>query len=1531
MKSPGCPPNSEESPRTSACGQSTGSRSQSPPARRDAQFLCMSLTPPKAPPPYSRDDCSDAPSAPWAAAWGHLPGAPPPQRIAQHPASQIFPRPPADRSSSSTSSASCETTEPEFDVQALRRELAVKDEVLSLMTEQLRGMVGGQPPPADKPPPQPRQPEHGGIERAQQQQQLLRDAVQTAVAEAKSEWSFEADRLRACAKLLEAQRSEALGQVDDLRLQLDTLARAPEPEARKQASSNEDIIRQLADTLQARQKARLEPALDTRQQQAVVTESKAQQQLQSQLAVKEVEAREATEKAQRLEGEVLAVKDQLQGFTDHLHSHLLQKDEQMKRAAEQHAEELRLSDLKSEEIDRRAAVLDDALRAAKASATRDAEQKDSLLRAVEVQNEELQHEIDRLMTAGEEAALITRRYAERHVQALQAEMAASKQLTASLEQQLKEAHANALQHHETVAILQAKLIEAGSSSQQNENMKRQVTVLEKKIRELHEEVNEKARIGDEEHQITEELRSETTKMVLNLTAQLDEEERKRARLLSELEQERGSGRLLREQVAKEQDLTNGLRQHNVHLTEKMDKVQGELQASNESFEDLSAKLEEVAAQLNSKDAALASFQQACEAKDTEIAHLHALLEKSSEALDMLQETSESTRGEHSRKRAELAEKTTRLETENGRKDQELTRAATQLHDALRALAIEREAAATAEAKGKAEAARLQKALDSSKALFARAEEAREQLEQDLIQVTRDFTDKMCGREREVQAEINALRRSCHEKAHGTQAWRRAVDELQTDRLLRFSGVEHHLSRSRLQQEEELSRELLAVTKKKDFAVQEAGLRDGRYAALVNEMQRAEQEQRASGDKLREQAAAEGEHLKGELRAAKAALREKSRDAADSLRALTAVETALSAAKQEAAALQQRLERAGREHDEEAAENNRLAAELVGLQAAVAQKEALLDELQSRSGDQSSMVDHLRSLVRQAESQAFSLREQLAARESTLLERSHAILSMQESADQESGLMKLECEEMRCQLSATRRELSDFKEALDTKREELATRETQVARLESDLSAATTALSAVRSELSIKLLTIQTMDTEKRRVDMEVESLAKAAREKGEVLREKSVEVERLRLEKDDAIRKSSLATSEMQCSDLQRLQKQNELLGQLEAFKASAKKAQDELKNLRDQRSKEQESHAAVADKTVKELEALKKEHAQFVVLAKTKEEKISADHSSRAQEQAKIVEILRHDVRAKEAALRRMQQQLEESTTDAAGTDQASQAEKVIVELTNEVQRLRAEAAKKDDHLKAHATVTGVHDQEVQQLKTAVAEATGKRDKALKELREVKAKLAATPDAAQPDHLLAADACERLALKYKDLEARFCTPHITPESDGWDSHVAAEFIRSAKTWCIAHQAATAEAKATIALSSAASVPSQCFSKNNSAGRLFQVLAPNAQNILLNQPHRADAAPASRRTATFDKSCCYSSAGSAPTTPRTASGSAKFSSVAAKVNCGRTATPAPPAPPSPNLRPAYRSGMVTPRKPAAKPALKPVKLVKPLR
>ena len=45
------------------------------------------------------------------------------------------------------------------------------------------------------------------------------------------------------------------------------------------------------------------------------------------------------------------------------------------------------------------------------------------------------------------------------------------------------------------------------------------------------------------------------------------------------------------------------------------------------------------------------------------------------------------------------------------------------------------------------------------------------------------------------------------------------------------------------------------------------------------------------------------------------------------------------------------------------------------------------------------------------------------------------------------------------------------------------------------------------------------------------------------------------------------------------------------------------------------------------------------------------------------------------------------------------------------------------------------------------------------------------------------------LAARYRSLEASFCTPHISPDAEGWDAEVAAHFLRCAKQWCIDYTA----------------------------------------------------------------------------------------------------------------------------------------------
>eukprot|EP00754_Rhynchopus_humris_P049200 Rhum_TRINITY_DN8254_c0_g2::Rhum_TRINITY_DN8254_c0_g2_i1::g.26940::m.26940 len=84
-------------------------------------------------------------------------------------------------------------------------------------------------------------------------------------------------------------------------------------------------------------------------------------------------------------------------------------------------------------------------------------------------------------------------------------------------------------------------------------------------------------------------------------------------------------------------------------------AQAELQGTKDSLGWLSQNLEEVSAQLQERQATIEEFRRACERKDDDVAQLKALLRKSAETLDLLQECAAQSGDEQRQRAVQLAQ------------------------------------------------------------------------------------------------------------------------------------------------------------------------------------------------------------------------------------------------------------------------------------------------------------------------------------------------------------------------------------------------------------------------------------------------------------------------------------------------------------------------------------------------------------------------------------------------------------------------------------------------------------------------------------------------------------------------------------------------------------------------------------------------------------------------------------------------------------------------------------------------------------
>ena len=392
----------------------------------------------------------------------------------------------------------------------LRQELEVKEEVLSMLTDQLKGMV-----------------DRGRLSAAHDD--LRRQAAAASEVERQrdllaaelSERDAEAERLRlatdaaaadagaaasaaaadAQARLIE-EVHEANGRAaDEQAARLDAGRRLAEQEealvrtgralheagaavAAQEAqleglrgvegrlSENEAVVRGLADSLQAQAEAHKQALADAQAREAALAETVRQRdgaaedarRLQAQAEERRRGQAEAQEALAAREEEVRALQAQLDGFTDHLQAHLLEKDEETRRAHEVLHDEVRAARAAAEAADGRAGAGQAAAQAALAEARAEAAAQAARADALEEGRAALLEEAAQAARAGEraradaeDAGMVAARLADGRLAAAAEDLAAQRSVGARLEEELRERGTLTLVQQDTIAALQEKL------------------------------------------------------------------------------------------------------------------------------------------------------------------------------------------------------------------------------------------------------------------------------------------------------------------------------------------------------------------------------------------------------------------------------------------------------------------------------------------------------------------------------------------------------------------------------------------------------------------------------------------------------------------------------------------------------------------------------------------------------------------------------------------------------------------------------------------------------------------------------------------------------------------------------------------------------------------------------------------------------------------------------------------------------------------------------------------------------------------
>eukprot|EP00755_Sulcionema_specki_P019012 Sspe_Gene.68332::Locus_40312_Transcript_1_1_Confidence_1.000_Length_3344::g.68332::m.68332 len=703
----------------------------------------------------------------------------------------------------------------EDSLKELRQELVVKEEVLRLLTEQLKGMVEkGQLDKLqdelndtfDELQVMKRERDIFSEERAELQarvEDLQRrlDEMDGIVDRAKAcgakevelSLSTEVERLRRLEDESLSYRAEAECELEKLREQLaitkDTLAQAEAQltekdrllaEAEKtqmELAMKEGAVRELADNLQAQSLAHKQMLAESQSREAKLSNMNAQREasrevvtsLQAKLEEREKEALKMAALLEEKNGEVAALQTRLRGFTDHLQSHLREKEDQIRALRDEHAKELDRVRLAASEAESKANVLqaltDNKLSEAKREIASQAallEEREIAMRKLAIEAETLRAEVERAKKSALESGRDAQEFMERHGKAMRSELTSSLETIARLERSLQERDVLAQQQQNTISELQREILSAEGSTQtvrkqlqlqkqETHSLQQQCDRLSREVDQLQKELISNDSIAKGTQQTLDEARQKSCALIAKLQEQVANVERRCREQASRHaeEMESISARFRSELDVRDEELQKRNDQimliEQRHAAEKAE-AQDEIQRTKGSLSWIAQTLDDVELKLKDRDETIRLFQQAAKKKDEEIASLRALLQKSGDTLDRLQASAQHVADDSQRKMAELGEELLKCEKMKASLTMELADANSTIEGLKTQLARDRESAATKIADTRAEAAVLGSDLQLERSKLEVEEEARRNAERKLDEAMRAMTEQMALRE-----------------------------------------------------------------------------------------------------------------------------------------------------------------------------------------------------------------------------------------------------------------------------------------------------------------------------------------------------------------------------------------------------------------------------------------------------------------------------------------------------------------------------------------------------------------------------------------------------------------------------------------------------------------------------------------------------------------------------------------------------------------------------------------------------------------
>eukprot|EP01063_Lacrimia_lanifica_P011220 TRINITY_DN18028_c0_g1_i1.p1 TRINITY_DN18028_c0_g1~~TRINITY_DN18028_c0_g1_i1.p1 ORF type:complete len:1551 (+),score=709.93 TRINITY_DN18028_c0_g1_i1:98-4750(+) len=1245
------------------------------------------------------------------------------------------------------------------------QELAVKDEVVEMLTEQVRQMVERSQYNALKTENKvlleqlhtlKREKEilmlkqtHDDYSHAEREASLAGEVqarvdaavheAQTTVAAQRDALQEELDQMALLNTDLSAALRMAQEDVKETRKDLDIARTAlyererdhqSVSEIQKQLSANEEMVRELADSLQAQaisHKAAVSMKNDQDERIHQLTDDADARQeliarLQDRLLEKEEQLARTTELLAERESEVLALQNQLEGFTEHLEGHLREKEAMVRKCTEPLEDALQARELRLVEAETKAGVLQQisAEKIAELKAQVDELRRDLALceemKADEVrQRGSLQDEVARLEAERDEKSTAIQVLASKQVETADAELASCRLIIARLEKELHDRQTLFDEQNETIAALHTRVL--GLEGEKQAAL-RERNAFERRISEFMEKQ------ADTE-EASNELRSKSTAAILNLTTQLDdaeqmilklndsikafEEDEKRLKI-DNMQQRRDHERKLRDQDEKAEArlkevkancdvelrqnraaMTKAVRQYEQEvanakktsrelkkadatvkqlqrdiaaktemMTEKNLSAQEELESTRTSINWISANLEEVSAQLTARDETIASYKAACERKDADHSELKSLLHKSSEALALMQAASEKANAESKAQVTILERGLYEAEEATAAAEHQRAAAEAQLLETRECLMRERDELCDV----------VTKLRDAQTAARLQAVDEREAAERRLQDTIQSLQDSLESREFDHRMEKTSL----HDKLARAEA---LVEEMQRE------GT----AKSLLGDELASRKSALDLSQQLNLSVQEELLsRHIQTEATMTLHQLLLEENNASLKLQLADADADANQLRAALAAAEDQVRAIDADA----KALIEARTQHTQDAEETAAALQAAQAAADE----------LTADVAGLRTEVAAKDGESARLRS---ELATAQDVLRGVIEAAEAMKehddadAERRDAARKRMDDALEAGNAAVAQVESLKAELERKDGDISELCAALDEAMKEvrtLRDASEAMKSHRsnatQEPNPLEPELAACREKLAVAQAAAAAAQGEASARSVADEEREAERRTMSMQLEAHRTAAVEKDAQMQLMALELEELRAHRAAVTQQASNALGDVHSHDLAQL-----------AAKQDTQRAELAAQTLR-VRLAGTEDLLKRAEETITAMEAQLEEANQRL---RDRDARAAAELQAVEREYERGVTVLRADLAAKDASLRSMNGQIDTLRRACAAVEHGALAEQALGERTAEVHALQHECARKEEQLRALEGAAKMGREEALQLRRALSD----------------------------------------------------------------------------------------------------------------------------------------------------------------------------------------------------------------------------------